>query len=337
MLLVTNVPAVVLILWIIVQLVERLGSTDWGRIAVVATAAGGTFLTTFAVVLNNHLIAATCTAIAFFAVVKIWIDGSRAKRWVMLAALFASLAMAIELPAGLLLAVLGIGCLWVVPRSTLLYGLPIALAVLAVAVGTNFLAHRTVLPPYAFRAEGEDWQSGNWYVYDYRVGQRVISSYWKTDADSMQARSKIDRGEPSQQEYIVQSLIGHHGIFSLTPIWILSVAGVMSMLVRRVTPSLRSLGFAIATVSIGCLAFYFSLGEESRNYGGMTSGPRWFFWMIPLWLVALIPAVDWSALSWRRRFLTGCLLFFSVLSANYPAWNPWVQPWIYDAMVHFSR
>ena len=58
--------------------------------------------------------------------------------------------------------------------------------------------------------------------------------------------------------------------------------------------------------------------RRSANYGGMTSGPRWFFWLIPLWLVALIPAADWSAHNWRRKGLIIVLLFFSVLSASYP-------------------
>ncbi|MEC8338293.1 MAG: hypothetical protein VXZ84_09145, partial [Planctomycetota bacterium] len=82
--------------------------------------------------------------------------------------------------------------------------------------------------------------------------------------------------------------------------------------------------------------FYFSLGTESRNYGGMTSGPRWFFWLIPLWLIALIPAADWSALHRWRKGLLGTLLFLSVMSASYPTWNPWVQPWIYEAAQHFG-
>ena len=118
--------------------------------------------------------------------------------------------------------------------------------------------------------------------------------------------------------------------------WLLSLAGMMAMLVRRVTPSLRSLGAVILLVSLGCLTFYFSLAEEARNYGGMTSGPRWFFWLIPLWLVALIPAADWSAVNRRRKVAILLLLFFSVLSASYPTWNPWTQPWLYDAASHFD-
>ena len=336
MLLLTNIPVIILILLLLSRIVEKLGASDWGRITVMAMASFGTFLTTFAVVLNNHLIAAACVMVAFYAAVNVWIDGKRETRWVLIASLFSALAMAIDLPAGLLLGVLGLGFLYTLPRATLLVGVPVVVAVVGVAVGTNYMAHRTVLPPYAYRTAGQDWQAGNWYVYDYQVGSRVISSYWNTDAETMVSRSKIDRGEANRSEYIFHSLIGHHGLFSLTPMWLLSLAGMMAMLVRRVTPSLRSLGTVILLVSLGCLIFYFSLAEEGRNYGGMTSGPRWFFWLIPLWLVALIPAADWSAVNRRRKVAILLLLFFSVLSASYPTWNPWTQPWLYDAASHFD-
>ena len=80
-----------------------------------------------------------------------------------------------------------------------------------------------------------------------------------------------------------------------------------------------------------CLAFYIGLRPQSdRNYGGMTSGFRWVFWMAPLWLVAMLPAADRLARSRWGMALALVLLAFSVLSASYPTWNPWVQPWIYN-------
>lgn len=336
MLLCTNVTSMVLLFVLLALLLERFGSSDWGRLLVMATATFGTFLTTFSLALNNHLIAAVCIMIALYAAAKIWYDDRQQWHWFVLAGFFSALAAAVELPSLIFLLLLGLGLLWKSPRCTLLFGVPAVLLVVAAALGTNMLAHRTLLPPYAYRMAGEDWRTGNWYSYRYNVGEQSKSSYWNTDAASMRARSAIDRGESSRRSYAVHCLIGHHGIFSLTPIWLLSLAGVLAMTVRRVTPSLRAVGLLIGVVSVVCFSFYVSLGIEARNYGGMTSGLRWFFWLTPLLLVAMIPAADWSASGRGRRILVAVLLFLSVLSASYPTWNPWTQPWLVHWFAHLG-
>ena len=70
MLVLFNVVPLVIYLCCWPRLVERFGTTDWGRIFVMAAAAFGTFLTTFAVAINNHLPAAVCAAAAVYAVVR---------------------------------------------------------------------------------------------------------------------------------------------------------------------------------------------------------------------------------------------------------------------------
>jgi hypothetical protein len=75
---------------------------------------------------------------------------------------------------------------------------------------------------------------------------------------------------------------------------------------------------------------YFAEVVGTVNYGGWTSGPRWFFWLTPLWLLALLPAADWLAPARWGRALGYLLLGVSVFSASFPAWNPWRHPWIYQ-------
>ncbi|HEX3727067.1 MAG TPA: hypothetical protein VHV08_12520, partial [Pirellulales bacterium] len=133
-------------------------------------------------------------------------------------------------------------------------------------------------------------------------------------------------GEPSQLIYALHTTVGHHGIFSLTPVWILSVWGI-AILWRR--DEYRALAAMIAVVSLVCLAFYISRPQMDRNYGGMTSGLRWMFWFAPLWLVAMVPAADRLAVSRAGRGVALMLLTFSVLSASYPTWNPWTHPWLW--------
>jgi hypothetical protein len=75
---------------------------------------------------------------------------------------------------------------------------------------------------------------------------------------------------------------------------------------------------------------------DDRNYGGMTSGFRWVFWFAPLWLVAMLPAADAMAPRSSLRLLACGLLCLSVLSVNYPTWNPWVQPWAADLLLELN-
>ena len=84
-------------------------------------------------------------------------------------------------------------------------------------------------------------------------------------------------------------------------------------------------------VSVVVFAFYLTR-TQSYNYGGYTSGPRWLFWLIPLWVLAIPPAADRLARSRAGRLLCAVLLGFSVLSVFYPAANPWRHPWILNLM-----
>lgn len=175
----------------------------------------------------------------------------------------------------------------------------------------------------------------NWYDYE--------GSYWR--AASLKG---VDRGEPSPLVYAFNVLIGHHGLFSLTPLWLLSVAGCGIWLGsnflasgRRkppgtVTPPDRQaeLPFAFAAtttlITLVVLAFYLTRPQIDRNYGGGTCCLRWMIWLTPLWLITLLPAAErlWQS-RWGRGLLFA-LLGISVFSANYAADNPWSHPWLFE-------
>jgi len=363
MLFLVNVLPLGIYLWLLAGIVERYGKTDYGRLLVMATAAFATFITAFAVVLNNHLHAAVFVMATLAAALPIWIEGRRRWWYFAIAGFCAAMSAACELPALSLCVAIGAGLLWKAPRQTLIVFVPLALLVGAAAVGTNYASHGTVKPAYGMRdfsidettKKTKDWTNGNWYNYDYFIGNAKKQSYWTRDEAALAKRSSIDRGEPSRVNYAFHCLLGHHGIFSLTPIWLLSVIGCVMLLKKgnvdsqsisprastadaapRGLASLRGVGLLVAAISIVCITFYITQGQENRNYGGGTSGLRWSFWLIPLWLVAMLPAADW--LSGRRfaQFLTALLLAFSAMSASYPIWNPWSHPWMYQWMVHLG-
>jgi hypothetical protein len=162
----------------------------------------------------------------------------------------------------------------------------------------------------------------NWYDFEYVRDGNVKRSYWAAQGD----RSLIDRGEASPAVYAAHVLVGHHGIFLLTPIWLLSLAGLAMALARR-GHALRPWASLVLVLSVVCVGYYLNQIQENRNYGGMSSGFRWVFWFTPLWLVVMLPAAD--ALAGRRwsRGVGLALLGLSVMSAAYPTWNPWTHPW----------
>ncbi len=53
-----NLVPFVLYLLVVARLIERLGTTDWGRLFVFTTACFGTFVSGFLGSLNNHTVAA---------------------------------------------------------------------------------------------------------------------------------------------------------------------------------------------------------------------------------------------------------------------------------------
>lgn len=316
MLVTINLVPLVIYFVVLASLVERFGQSDWSRFFVMGAATFGTFLTTFSVTINNHLPATVSAVITIWAAVRIWLDGERRLRYFVLAGLAGAMTAANELPALSLLALVGVVLLWKAPRQTLLAFAPPVLLVAAGAFGTNWIAHHELRPAYAHRGD-----TANWYDYTYERNGHTYESYWRHPVG-------VDQGEPSLAKYALHLLVGHHGIFSLTPIWILSAVGIALWLWRPDDPRLRQLGLAIAALSLVCLAFYLSRPQRDRNYGGMTSGFRWAFWFAPVWLLGILPAADRMAKSRWWRGVAYVLLAVSVLSASYPTWNPWSHPWL---------
>ena len=323
MLVTINILPMLLMFVLMALLVEQLGTTDWGRMLTMATATLGTFLPTYAVVLNNHLIGAVSATVALYAWVRISSSDSQRVGYFALAGLAVAFTAASELPALALLAMLALE-LWTCDRRAWWLGFaPAAAVVVAAFFATNYAAHQSLRPPYMHRSETDP--KDNWYRYTYTLDGVERDSYWLD-------RQGIDRGEPSRITYALHVLIGHHGIFSLTPIWFLSLAGMVLWSWRGSTME-RRLAVVTALLTAICLVFFIILRPQpDRNYGGMTSGFRWMFWFAPLWLATMLPAADWLARSRFGKALALILLAASVFSAGYPTWNPWVQPWIYNWM-----
>ena len=217
MLLTINVLPMILMFWLLAHLVDRFGTTDWGRIFVMAAATLGTMLTPFAVVLNNHIVAAVSATVALYCVVRSGDTDQPRYGTYALAGLAAAFTAANELPALALLVLVGFA-LWRRDRRTWRIAfLPAAAAVTIAFFATNYAAHESLRPPYMHRSASDP--EDNWYQYTYTKNGKKRESYW-------QNRAGIDRGEPFRTTYTLHALLGHHGVFSLTPVWLLSVWGI---------------------------------------------------------------------------------------------------------------
>lgn len=330
-------------LWASFSCIEQMGHSDSGRLWTAAVVTGGTMLTTFAIVLTNHLFAAACVAVSLRALLSIVQKEKFTWGRFAVAGLAAGLAAAFDLPAlawttGLLLMLAVCDA-----KRTLLAAIPAVLLVAVAFLGTNALAHGTLWPPYAFRdssslaippaadnfsaADNDEWNPNNWYDYRYTLPNgRVLESYWRQPKG-------IDRGEPSLAVYSLHVLIGHHGIFSLTPAWLLILPGLL-LLSRRSGPGWQMLAMIITSVSLVVIGFYLTRLPLDRNYGGMTSGFRWTFWLTPLWAAAITPSADKLATNrWGGCLLLG-LLGLSAISVTAPTWNPWTTPWLQQWLLY---
>jgi hypothetical protein len=330
LLIVVNVLPFAVYLWLLANLIEVVGKTDFGRITAFAAAGFGTYLTCFAGTLNNHTPAAFCVLFAVYPLVKAAAENrDLGPGGYVAAGLFGGLAVTFELPAAALLAGIGLPLLVARWKPTLLIFVPLAAVPIAALLLTNYLAFGELVPAYAkFGGPWYEYEGSHWTKLELPVGHPD--------------RRGIDFAAEAKDTYAFHLLFGHHGWFSLTPVWVLGFAGLALAAagapndLKRLAPGGKGAVFTPAllaamalAVSAVVIAFYV---RQTNNYGGNTSGPRWLMWLTPLWLLAIPPAADRLAAWAWGRLVVAVLLGFSVLSVFYPAWNPWRPPWVQQAL-----
>ncbi len=311
MLAIMNLVPFTVALVLIAGMVVRYAQRDFTRYFVVATAGWGTLLTTFNVTFNNHTPAALSVIFALYPAMRILIDDARGGWYYAAAGFFAAFAATCELPAALLAAVLFLMLLFRSPRSTLVYFVPAALVPTVAFFGTNYLVMGSWRPAYA--KFGTD---------AYLKNPDGTLTYWANPRG-------IDKGGDAPLIYLLHCTIGHHGIWSLSPVFLVSIAGWSTL--RKWHCGLRIFGWLGLGLTVAVLGFYLSR-TENYNYGGLTCGLRWTFWLIPFWLLAMIPAVDRFGLRPSIKAAAIVCLAISIFSAIFPRENPWRHPWLFQLM-----
>ncbi len=221
-LLIVNCVPLTIYLILLTRLIEELGRSHWGRLYVATAACFGTFLTTFAIVLNNHVPAACCVLFAVYQIIRLQLNpldmrepqpneptgaGRCTHFRAALAGFFAGCAAANDLPAAALLVWLWVSLAQKFRGATLFWFVAAAALPIAAFLLTNYLAIDRLTPAY-----GEF--GGPWYEFE--------GSYWgDTSRDGIDGAGALE----NKFDYLFHMLFGHHGLFSLTPIFLLIFFG----------------------------------------------------------------------------------------------------------------
>ncbi len=295
------------------KIVTRHVEISFTRNFLVAAACFGTLWSAFLPSLNNHTPALCCVMFALRAAI-VSLPANLTLQRAAAAGLAAGLAVTFELPALAFLGGLFVILLKVAPRRTIVGFVPLAVLPLAAGLIANRIAIEQWTPAYASYNEPDS---------PYKYVDRGVPSYWSDPRG-------LDRNADSLYPYLFHCTLGHHGILSLTPIFLLSIVGLLRFSKWQHSPlAVYNLLGALLTIIV--LGFYLSR-TENRNYGGVSVGLRWMLWLIPFWLLQMASAVDLLSLNRVGQAILLVFLAPSVFSAWHPFNAPWKQPWIFQAM-----
>ena len=299
------------------RLLDRYALNDWAWYLALFAAAWGNYLVVFNSSLNNHTVAAYSAFFALYALARIWDGGPEdaGRSHFVAAGFWGAFCACNEIPAGLFGALLFLLLMARAPRRTLLYFVPAAAIPLAAFFATQYLAFGQLKPVY------EEFGTKS---YNYE------GSYWNTPLEF----DWFNLHPESMPVYLLHMTFGHHGVFSLSPIFLFSIYACLRNITGKDRP-LKAISWVTLLLTVAMLAFY-TWNPKARNYGGSTSGLRWLFWLIPSWLVVLPTGLAAGQDRKPARWLMLLALTLSVLSVGYALRSPWTHPWIVDLMEHLN-
>ncbi len=292
-----NILLFVALVWLYGKFLNRHVSDPWVKGFWLIAAAFGTYTLGYNVTLNDHSVAITSVFFAAYFLVRILYDGEH--RWYYYAMIGACTVWATT--NGMAAALMLVGCFAILAltgdRKTWTCALPAALLVGAAFMVTTYLSTGGFIPYYFLR---------HTELYEYAGG------YWD-------APTGIDALEEPKWLYFLHGAIGHHGVFSLTPIYIFAFIPMGLFLARKTKAMPHLMWLTIACTILAWGAYV----VNTNNYGGGCKGFRWLFWLSPLWLmVAPIGAQVWA------RHVSGKVLAYAALAVSLvSSFDAWMEPW----------
>ncbi|MCA9562526.1 MAG: hypothetical protein KC561_03510 [Myxococcales bacterium] len=156
--------------------------------------------------------------------------------------------------------------------------------------------------------------TNSWYPF---YAMPEIYSYQDSYWDNPQNFDALD--EPIAL-YAFHALFGHHGLFSMTPLFLFAIPGALTLWKKSTT---RMTSVALSVAAVLTIATYIVRGPH--NYGGTCSGMRWFIVAVPaLWYLS----VEGMRARWERkatRALVGLFLVWGMVNAVTTVVNPWSE------------
>jgi hypothetical protein len=288
------------------RLAKLLLQRDLARLLALISVAFATLGTAYATALNNHSVAAAFAVVAFYYATRIGKnDNPTLSCWVA-SGLCAGFLPTMDLPAGALTAALFVYLFMIDRRRALLFFLPMAALPVLLHLYLSYLASGSLLPTYLRRD-----------LY------KAADSYWSG------RRSGIDGLREPKHIYAFHLLFGHHGLFSMTPLFVFSAIALVQRLRLRSDALFRE-----ALVVVGCLLpmllFYVF---KTRNYGGWCVGLRWLVVIMPLLALFFgvwVDRVRLTGLKWAVVVAAFCVSAFHVQDGlanpyQFSHWHNWLD------------
>ncbi len=301
---------IALVLWR--GMIAERTSDPFAQLCAMVLLSGGTLLSPFLSVFNNHTVAATSVMIAIWAVDRIHREVNGKWEFALAGAAF-GFGVCNELPSAALVGLVFL-LLWSqVPRPMWALMVVAFLAPIAMFFWTNYDASGGLRPFYSFYGSDK-----------YRFIHEGVPSYWMDPKG-------VDANRDGFGIYLLHCTIGHHGWFSLTPAFLWT-------LVAWAVPKYRESGdeksrwpFLIGGVSFIVFAFYL-LKTENYNYGGGSVALRWMQWLAPAWVLVMLPAIEGLGKNRFGRVAVLATLAISVVFAWCPSDGPWKQSALFTFM-----
>ncbi len=218
------------------------------QLAIIGTVAAGGFAylgVAYATAINNHSTSAALVIVGFYYACRVRHDrGASLRHWI-LSGLCFGYAFAVDLPTGATAFAAAVYLATYDWRRTLLFFCPAVLPGVLTHQLLNYAITGSMIPTY-MNNELKDF-AGNYFRHH---------------------RSGIDALKEPKHIYAFNALLGHHGLFSMTPIFCFSVweIGRCIKLRTRLPEALWALA------GVGAITAFFIF--RSSNYGGWCVGMR---------------------------------------------------------------